>query len=107
MGKIEKNYKKGRYSHMFEPEVGIFWKRFISRADFEKKWDLEFSYHAREFDFTWSMEEKETVRLYDFIMYHTLLIWVYDVESFEEATQKDPEIFVKKIKDLYKISFLN
>lgn len=87
MGKIEKNFKKGRYSHMFDPEVGIFWKRFLSRADFEKKWDLEFSYHVRDFDFKWTMEEKETVRLYDFIMYHTLLVWVYEVESFEEAIQ--------------------
>lgn len=92
---------------MFDPEVGIFWKRFLSRADFEKKWDLEFSYHVREFKFKWTMEEKETVRLYDFIMYHTLLVWVHGVEYFEEAIQKDTGTFVKKIKDLYNISFLN
>lgn len=34
MGKIEKNFKKKRYSPMFDPEVGVFWGRFITREEF-------------------------------------------------------------------------
>ncbi len=34
MGKIEKNFKLGRYSNMFEKNVGIEKKKFIDRKDF-------------------------------------------------------------------------
>lgn len=53
------------------------------------------------------MEEKEVVRLYDFIMYHTLLAFVYGMDSFEKAIQNDPKEFQKRLKPLYEISFLN
>jgi hypothetical protein len=31
MGKIDKTFKKGRYSNMFDGKVGIFWKSLLSR----------------------------------------------------------------------------
>lgn len=31
MGKIEKNFKKGRYSNMFSAKVGIEKQKFINR----------------------------------------------------------------------------
>ena len=38
MGKIDKNFKKGRYSNMFDAGVGIFWKTLLNRQQFEDKW---------------------------------------------------------------------
>ncbi len=34
MGKIEKQFKRGRYSVMFDPKVGIFWGALINRKQF-------------------------------------------------------------------------
>lgn len=31
MGKIDKTFKKGRYSNMFYADVGIFWKSLLTR----------------------------------------------------------------------------
>jgi len=31
MGKLDKAYKKNRYSPMFYDDVGVFWKNFITR----------------------------------------------------------------------------
>ena len=46
-------------------------------------------------------------RLYDFIMYHTLLRYVYKIDAVEEALSKDPEIYLKKLRPFYELSFLN
>ncbi len=34
MGKIDKSFKKGRYSNMFDGSVGVFWKTLLSRKQF-------------------------------------------------------------------------
>lgn len=34
MGKIDKTFKKGRYSNMFDGEVGFFWKTLLNRQEF-------------------------------------------------------------------------
>ncbi len=63
---------------MFDVYVGTFWKRFITRKAFEEKWDLEFDKSIGSLKLEWTKEEREVVRLYDFIMYHTLLTFVYN-----------------------------
>ena len=63
---------------MFDVDVGIFWKRFITRKAFEEKWDIEFEKNMGILKLEWSKEQRETLRLYDFIMYHTLLAFVYN-----------------------------
>ena len=38
MGKLDKAYKKNRYSPMFYEDVGVYWKNFLNRRQFEEKW---------------------------------------------------------------------
>jgi hypothetical protein len=92
---------------MFDIGVGIFWKNFITSKQFGDKWDLEFNKNKGDFKFTYTEAEKETVKLYDFIMYHALLSFVYSTDSFEEAIKNDPLQFIQKLKPLYEISFLD
>jgi hypothetical protein len=47
------------------------------------------------------------VKLYDVIMYHTLLEFVFGNLPFGELIKKDAEQFRKTIDPLYSISFLN
>lgn len=107
MGKIDKTFKKGRYSHMFDGTVGVFWKTLLNRNEFEEKWEKEFEKNKGSFKFEWKNEEKETVKLYDFIMYHALLEYVFGNIPFEEAIKQDGTIFLNKLAPLYKMSFLD
>jgi hypothetical protein len=47
------------------------------------------------------------VRLYDFIMYHALLSFVFGTDSLEEALKNSAETFKEKISHFYQLSFLN
>ncbi len=50
---------------------------------------------------------QEQVLLYDFIMYHTLLRFVYGNQPFEDLIKNNPSKFLETIAPFYKISFLN
>lgn len=107
MGKIDKTFKKGRYSNMFDGEVGFFWKTLLSKQEFEKKWDEEFKKNQGTFKFDWKENEKITVRLYDLIMYHSLLEYAFPGQKFEEAIKNDATLFKNRIAHFYKLSFLD
>jgi hypothetical protein len=42
MGKIDLKIRIGRYSPMFKADVGIENGKFLSKSEFEKKWDEVF-----------------------------------------------------------------
>lgn len=58
MGKIDKTFKKGRYSNMFYPNVGIFWHNLINEKQFYDAWEVEFNKNAPSFKFAWTEKEK-------------------------------------------------
>ena len=51
MGKIDKTFKTGRYSNMFDGTVGLFWKSLLDRKEFEEKWEIEFKKNQVSFKF--------------------------------------------------------
>jgi DNA-binding transcriptional regulator GbsR (MarR family) len=53
MGKIDKTFKKGRYSNMFDADVGFCWKNLLTRNQFEDKWEEEFNNNKSTFKFEW------------------------------------------------------
>ncbi len=68
---------------------------------------MEFTKYAASFKFEWKEAEKNTVKLYDFIMYHTLLKYAFGTDSFEEAIKNSADAFKDKIEGFYKLSFLD
>jgi hypothetical protein len=45
MGKIEKNFKLGRYSNMFTKSTGIEKQKFIDRKEFSELWHNSYKTH--------------------------------------------------------------
>lgn len=42
MGKIEKQFKKGRYSNMFRAYVGVQGDKLLNQQEFYEEWDQAF-----------------------------------------------------------------
>ena len=47
------------------------------------------------------------MKLYDLIIYHTLLEYVFGNAPFEELIKHDGQVFLDRIAPLYKLSFLD
>ena len=52
-------------------------------------------------------EQRKNTRLYDFISFHSLLIYVYQIEDFNEAIKKPPKKYRDELKPYYDLSFLD
>jgi hypothetical protein len=52
-------------------------------------------------------EEKETTKKYDLAMFHTLLRYVYHVNDIKDALNLPIDTYIKKLKPLYELSFLD
>lgn len=76
-GEIDKAIRKGRYAPVFDPEVGVVDGKFLTRAQFEQKWDSVFE-KLISTDFKSlkiSYESRADCKLYDTIAYHSLLCY--------------------------------
>lgn len=82
MGKIDQKVRIGRYSPAFSLNVGIGHDRFLTREEFESKWEEEFEKVIQGKEIPYKETERETTKLYDFILYHTLLSFAFKDDSF-------------------------
>lgn len=77
MGKIDVKVRAERYSPLFSLGAGIEEGRFVTRERFGSLWDLRFNEQVGSNEVDYKKEERETAKLYDFIAFHALLIFVY------------------------------
>jgi hypothetical protein len=65
--------------------------RFMGRAKFEEKWDEVFREMAIKMRIDVKKEERENLKLFDIITYHTFLRYVYKVQEIDDAFNINPE----------------
>jgi hypothetical protein len=83
MGKVEQKVRLGRYSPSFDLNVGIEGNRFLSRKEFEERWDKSFFVMLTQNGLKFDEVHIKTAKHYDFIYFYTLLRYVYKKKSFE------------------------
>lgn len=91
MGKIDVKIRKGRYSPMFEVNIGIENKRFVSKQRFEELWEAAFQKECDKNKFSCSESEKNVAKTFDTIMFHACLKFVFDkkLTSIDDAKNLD------------------
>jgi hypothetical protein len=45
--------------------------------------------------------------LYDIITYHTMLKYVFNLDEIDEAVEKNPNIYLRKLRPFFELSFLD
>ena len=77
MGKLDLKFKIGRYSSMFRLKTGIEEDRFLDREQFQAKWGQVYVDKMGKDKDLFSKEDQDLLCLYDFIMFHSLLEFVF------------------------------
>lgn len=56
---------------------------------------------------TYTEEQKKVTRLYDVLMYHTLLRYAYRVAEIKDVEGKNAQQYRDKLKPFFQLSFLD
>ncbi len=60
---------------------------------------------VKEVEFTEA--QKNTTRLYDFILFHTLLAYAFKKDNFNELIKNPPDLYIDIYRPFYELSFLS
>ena len=110
MGNVDKLLRNGRYSPLFHGDIGLNEDKtaFLTQKKFEENWNDAFSKLEKPFDY----EEIQVgiTRMFDFIVFHALLKYVYAPEEdadFEQLIKNDPAKYIATYAPLYQMSYLD
>ena len=107
MGKIDLKLRN-RYSPMFQLDAGITPSNCImSREEFEAQWDKVFDSEVPKIKVEFTPEQRDVTKVYDVLMYHTLLKYVYNIVEIKDVEGKDAQPYRDKLRPFFELSFLD
>ena len=77
MGKLDLKFKIGRYSPMFRLQTGVEDGHFLNQEQFSTKWKEKYEANMSKAKDQFPQEYQDLLCLYDFIMFHSLLDFVF------------------------------
>lgn len=83
--------QKQRYSPAYRSDVGVVRGKFVNEEEFTLIWYYDFERNQNLFkDNPVTPEEAERVRLFDWLLYKSLIIFIYKSFDASELKKLDP-----------------
>lgn len=99
--------KEKRYCPLYNPKVGVVDGKLVSKAEFIKIWNETIKKVETEDKIQIQTAEREEALSFDLLSYHTLLQYLYEVESIDEVQGKDPYIYISTLGQFFDQAFLD
>jgi hypothetical protein len=107
-GKVDKVMQKQRYSPAYRSDVGVLRGKFVTEEEFTTLWYYDFERNQDLFkDNPVTLAEAERVRIFDWLMYKAIIIYLYKAFNTSELRNLDPAPYKEFLQKMHSAAYLN